>query len=122
MIGAAVYFHSILHGFREGRGTGTASIKSKLIHQLIATKIEVLYEVFLYLKKSYDSFDRDKCIEILLGYGIVCGQRGSSSITRIASPWWPDRGTSTEPCSRETEGSLRGILYPPPSLPWWLTQ
>ena len=31
---------------------------------------EVLYEVFLDLRKSYDALDREQCMDILVGYGI----------------------------------------------------
>ena len=30
--------HDVLHGFREGRGTGTATLKAKLIQQLAAMR------------------------------------------------------------------------------------
>ena len=31
---------------------------------------EVLYVIFLGLHKPYDSLDRDRCLEILEGYGV----------------------------------------------------
>ena len=33
-IGTEVNFHDALHGFRAGRGEGTASLKAKLLYQL----------------------------------------------------------------------------------------
>ena len=52
-IGAVVDFHDTLHSFRAGRGVGTASLGDNLIQQFIAMREEVLYEVVLYLRKSY---------------------------------------------------------------------
>ena len=54
--------------------------------------------------------------------GSAHGRRGYSGTTGITSKWWPDQGINTAPCSRDTQGSPRGILYPPPSLTWWLTR
>ena len=41
--------HDVLHGFREGRGTGTATLEAKLLQQLAAMREEVLYVIFLDL-------------------------------------------------------------------------
>ena len=57
-----ISFHDIIHGFRECQGTGTASLKAKLIHQLTATREEVLYGIFLDLHKAYGTLDRDRCL------------------------------------------------------------
>ena len=69
-IGAAVQFHDVLHGFQESRGTGAASLKAKLLQQLTEIREEVLYEVFLDLRKSYDPLNRERCMEILVVYGV----------------------------------------------------
>ena len=66
----SVRFHNNLHGLRVGRGTGTASLKAKMLHQITAMSKEVLYEVFLDLKKAYDALDRYRCLEILVAYGV----------------------------------------------------
>ena len=39
---ASITFHDFLHGFREGRGTGTATLKAKMLQQLEALREEVL--------------------------------------------------------------------------------
>ena len=67
---ASITFHNTLHGFPEGRGTGTASLKVKLIQQLTAMKGEVLYKIFLDLHKEHDALERDICLDILKGYGM----------------------------------------------------
>ena len=50
-IEAAVKFHNVLHGFREGLGMGTVYLEAKLLQKLTEMWEEVLYEVFLELKK-----------------------------------------------------------------------
>ena len=39
---ASITCHNFLHRFRAGCGTGTATLKAKLLHQLVATREEVL--------------------------------------------------------------------------------
>jgi len=68
-IASQVEFHDTLHGFRAKRGTGTAVIEAKLIQQLAARRQVPLYEVFLDLRKAYDTLDRQGALEILEGYG-----------------------------------------------------
>ena len=47
---ASITYHDFLHGFRAGRGTGTAPLKAKLLQQLAALREEVLYVIFLELR------------------------------------------------------------------------
>ena len=44
---ASITYHEFLHGFRAGRGTGTATLKAKMLQQLAALRKEVLYVIFL---------------------------------------------------------------------------
>ena len=74
--------HAVLHGFREGRGTGTATLKAKLLQQLAAMKEEVLYVIFLDLTKAYDALDKSRTLEILKGYGV--GER----VRRLLTVYW----------------------------------
>ena len=67
---ASITYHEVLHGFRAGRGTSTATLKAKLLQQLAALRGEVLYVIFVDLCKSYDALDRSRCLEILESYGI----------------------------------------------------
>ena len=62
--------HDVLHGFREGCGTGTATLEAKLLQQLADMREEVLYVIFLDLTKAYDALDRSRSLEILRGYGV----------------------------------------------------
>ena len=80
--GAMVNFHDMLHGFRSGIGTGTASTEVNLLQNLVEMREEVLYEVFLDLKKSYDALDRERCMDIMVSYGI------GPCTDRILSLYW----------------------------------
>ena len=59
-----IIFHSVLHGFRAGCRTCAATLEDKLIQQLAAMKEEVLYVIFLYLKKAHVTLDRERFLEI----------------------------------------------------------
>ena len=59
---ASITYHDFIHRFRAGRGTGTATLKAKLFHQLAAMREEILYVIFLDLHKAYDALDRDICL------------------------------------------------------------
>ena len=52
----------MLHGFWEGRGTGTATREAKLLQQRAAMREEGLYVIFLDLTKAYDSLDRSRTL------------------------------------------------------------
>ena len=53
----AIKYHDALHGIRAVRGTGTASLKAKLIQQLTAMREAVLFEIFLDIQKAYDALE-----------------------------------------------------------------
>ena len=63
-------------------GTGTASLDAKLIQKLTKIREEVVYEVFIKIRKAYDALDREWCLEILMGYGV--GPR----IKKILRHYW----------------------------------
>ena len=67
---ASIALHNVLHGFQAGRGKGTTTIEAKLLQQLAATREEVLYVLLLELHKEYGALGRDRCLEILEGYGV----------------------------------------------------
>ena len=62
---ASITYHDFLHGFRAGRGTGTATPEAKLLQQLAALREEVLLVILLDLHKAYDALDRSRFLEIL---------------------------------------------------------
>ena len=67
---ANVKFHDALHGFRAGRGTGTATIEAKLLQQWVLLKQIPLFGIFLDLRKAHDTLDRDRALDILTAYGV----------------------------------------------------
>ena len=81
-ITASITFHEFLQGFRAGSGTGTATLKAKLLQKLAALREEVLYMIFLDLHKAYAALDRSRCLKILEGYGV--GPRAC----RILRTYW----------------------------------
>ena len=66
-----IKFHDCLHGFVQKRGCGTAVLEAKLLQlqQLAYLQQTPLFGVFIDLKKAYDAMDRERCIQILKGYG-----------------------------------------------------
>ena len=60
-------FRDNLHGFRVGRGTGTASLKANMLQYMTAISEAVLHEILLDIQKACNSLDRDQCLEILAG-------------------------------------------------------
>ena len=57
-----ISYHDALHRFQEGRGTGIATFKAKLLQQLTAMSEAVLFEVFMYLQKAYDALDQERAL------------------------------------------------------------
>ena len=64
-ITSSITFHDFLHGYMEGRGTGTVTLETKLLQQLADLGEEVLYVIFMDLYKAYDALDRSRYLEIL---------------------------------------------------------
>ena len=58
----AITYHEFLHGFRAGRGTGTATLEANLLQQLAAMREEVLYVIFLDLSKASYALVRSRKI------------------------------------------------------------
>ena len=77
-----IQFHDTLHVFRAGRGTGTASLESNMLQQLMEMREEGIYEIFLDLNKSFDALDRGLCLNILEANGV-----GSHSIRLLWRYW-----------------------------------
>ena len=60
-------WHDALHGFVPKRGTGTAISEAKLQMELADIRQTPLYQIFLDLKKAYDTLDRPRTLQILKG-------------------------------------------------------
>jgi hypothetical protein len=65
-----IALHDSLHGNMAERGTGTAIIEAKLAQQLAFLSQLPLCGVFIDLRKAFDTMDRERCLEILKGYGV----------------------------------------------------
>ena len=79
---SSIKFHDCLHGFLSGRGTGTATTEVKLTQQLAYLEQAPLYGIFIDLKKAYDAMDRERCMEIMRGYGV------GPNILRLIQFFW----------------------------------
>ena len=64
------------------RGTGTATLESKLAQQLAGLAHEPLFHIFMDVRKAYDSMERGCCLEILRGYGM------GPKLARILKNYW----------------------------------
>ena len=67
---AAIQFQDTLLSFCMIRGTVTAYLEPKLLQQIMDVRQDVLYEIIMDLHKSYDSLDRNRCLNILAVYGV----------------------------------------------------
>ena len=65
---ASIQFHDALHGFRVGRGTGTATTKINISQELARVNQYPLFLVFLELMKAHNTEDRVRLIRTLEGY------------------------------------------------------
>ena len=55
---SSIQLHYVLHGFCVGKGTGTSTLKAKLLQHLISMRYTVLHSIYLDLRKSCDALDR----------------------------------------------------------------
>ena len=72
----SLQLHDVLHGFRAGRGVGTAIMELKLAPELASIDQDPLFLVLLYLRKAYDTVDWERLLVTLEGYGTfpsLCG-------------------------------------------------
>ena len=72
----SLQMHDILHEFRERRGTGTAIMELNLVRELASIDQDLLFLVFLDLRKAYETVDRECLLITLEGYGArpwLCG-------------------------------------------------
>ena len=65
-----VELYNALHKFSEERVMGEDTLEAKLAQYLVRFSHEHIFQVFLDVRKAYDSLGRVQCLEILRGYGI----------------------------------------------------
>ena len=53
-----VVLNDALHGYRVGQGTGTATLEANLDQHLSGLAHKLLFQVFLDIRKEYDSMYR----------------------------------------------------------------
>ena len=53
----SVVLHDTFHGFRTGRGTGTAMLEANLAQHLARLAHKPIFQVFLDVRKAYNSLD-----------------------------------------------------------------
>ena len=66
---SAINLHDALHGFRQGREAGTMTTEANMAQQLAGIFHEPLFQVFIDVRKAYESLDKGRCTDILRGYG-----------------------------------------------------
>ena len=69
-LASSIKFHDALHRFRAVQGAGTATLKAKLLQQIMAIREALLFKVLLDLHNSYDALYKDRCLEIFAAYGV----------------------------------------------------
>ena len=79
---SAITLHNPLHGFKQGRGTETATLEENLSQQLAGIFHKTLFQVFLDAQKAYNVLDQERCMEILKVYGIL------RKLRRILQRFW----------------------------------
>ena len=82
----AITFDDAIHGFRPGRGTGTAIMEAKLLMQLHCRRDDPLFMIFIDLKKAYDTVDRSQALRILEAYGV-----GPNVLRFLRNVWQGDK-------------------------------
>ena len=73
---ASLQMNDVLRGFRAGIETGMAIMKLKLTQELSSIYQDPLFLVFLDLRKSDDTVERERLLITMEGYGAgprLCG-------------------------------------------------
>ena len=78
----SIEFCKEVHGFRCKRGTHTAIGDTKLKMQIAGCLSDTVYQIFLDLRKAYDSIARNRVLKLLEKYGV------GPNIRRYISDIW----------------------------------
>ena len=107
---AILQMHNVLHGFRDGRGTGMSIMELKLAQLLSQIDPDRLFLVLLELQKAYDAVDRDLLLITLEG----CGS--GSRMCGLLENFWdyqqvvPRHNGFRRPSFPTTRGTFQGRL------------
>jgi Reverse transcriptase (RNA-dependent DNA polymerase) len=77
-----VQFDEAVHGFRQQRGMGTAILTNKFCMLRSAAEKKTVQQIYLDLKKAYNTIDCTATLRILGGYGI------GPNIQRLLGTFW----------------------------------
>ena len=112
-INDTVKWHKSIHGFRNSKGTGTATLEVKLMASLSEHKGDTIFQVFLDLKKAFDSISRAKLMEIMNFYGV--GER----LMGIIKQYWSEQIVALQQrgyygtCFKPERGVTQGDVLSP---------
>ena len=65
---SSAVLHNVLHGFIKGIGMETSTLEANLDQNLAGILHKPLFQVFLDVRKTYDSMNMEQCLELLRGY------------------------------------------------------
>ena len=65
-----IQFCAEVHGFRKKRGTYTAIGETKILMQMATCRNETTYQIYLDLRKTYDSIDRGRILKLMEKYKV----------------------------------------------------
>ncbi len=77
-----IKFHDSLHGYRNRRGMGTATMEAKLSQQLAYLEQTQLYRIFIDLCQAFDAMDRERCLDLLQPYNL------GPNMLRLIKAFW----------------------------------
>ena len=111
---SAISFHDTLHMFRAGRGTGTAVLDANILQQITDMREEVLFEIFLDLRKDYDALDQEKALNNLAAYEV-----GPRTFRLLQTYWYqltmvPKAGGYIGRLFKGYQGVMQGKPLSPP--------
>ena len=78
----SIKYHPYIHGFRKDHGCSTAIIEVKLKVDWAVSKGKSVHQVYIDLKKAYDSIYQNRTLELLSKYGV-----GTSTLLLISNFW-----------------------------------
>ena len=119
---SSIILHDYLHGLRNGRGVGTETLEENLAQDIAGLCHAPLLQVFMDVRKAYDSLERGRCMEILKGYGL------RTNLQRLLHRFWDDQAVVLKTGRyygrpfRTERGVTQGGPPPPPqfSTLWWM--